>query len=319
MKKTVLLLIISGCLFISSYKKDSHSGSFKLKAGMARENESLPDKGGNLVRLVHNEKPEGADLDVIDTDDNHLFRILLPEAVTAKNVPGRTFLNHTMPGIWGETDGVQWCRLRSDGWMEAIFGLLPREQGTLILFGIRNLSSQTLEGVAMDICVSVSHLPCPQGAWINPQFLRIPEPPDRDSAGCFWYEKVAPWHLKAFTDGRWVSAHRSPKEPSSKGVPRYEPWVYLDNTAYVMAAETLDGKERLFQAWDSPCKVRCAFPGNSCMHLEPILSDRLLPGQITFIRGEIALTDAPWKTISEWSAIRLQAEYNAMKVVLENP
>ena len=233
-----------------------------------------PKSSAGLVRFVHNEAPQGADLDVIDSKDRNLFRILLPEFVMAENVPDSSFLNHQIPGEWGKTDGIHWCRLRNTKWVEANIALMPHEKGTLILFGIRNLSDQLLEGVTMDICVSVSHIPCPNGAWINPRFISVPDPPDRDTAGNFWYERVAPHNLKAFMNGHWTIAHPQPEKPSSLGVPRYTPFNYLDDKAYIMAVESLDGKERLFQAWDSPSRARCAFPGNSCMHLEPLLAGK---------------------------------------------
>lgn len=302
MKNLFLLFFVSICLLASSCKERNSS---KLRSS------------GSPVHFIRNEQPMGADLDVLDSNERHLFRILLPEFVMAENVPDSSFLSHRIPGEWGVADGIHWCRLRNDRWVEASIALLPGEKGTLILFGIRNLSDQVLEGVSMDICVSVSHIPCPNGAWINRGFINVPEPPDRDSAGNFWYEKVAPYHLKAFINGQWTIAHPHPDRPSRMGVPRYMPFIYLDDKAHIMAVESLAGDERLFQAWDSPCRVRCAFPGNSCMHLEPILAEKLLPGQVSFVRGEVSFTDESWETLSGWSADRLQDKYETMKVVLD--
>ncbi len=274
--------------------------------------------GRKMVRFVHNASPKGADLDVIDPNGSPLFRILIPESVTAKNLPDRSLINHIVPGEWGETEGIYWGKIANKDWIEAKIAFMPLKKGTLILFGVRNLSGQTLEGVAMDVCTAVSHIPSPNGAWINPDFVGVSGPPDRDLAGRYWFEKVAPFRLKAFSNGEWIIAHPHPQQPSSVGVPAYKPFIYLDSPAFIMAAESINGKERIFQAWDTPAKARCAFPGNSCLHLEPLLSEKLIPNQMTFIRGEIAVTKASWASISKWNAEQFRHEYEAMKTVLDN-
>ena len=302
MKNLLLLILVPVCL-LSSACKGRDTSRFR--------------SSGDPVHFIRNEQPLGADLDVVDSKERHLFRILLPEFVMAENVPDSSFLNHQIPGEWGQVDGIQWCRLRNNRWVEAIIALLPHDRGTLILFGIRNLSGKMLERVSMDICVSVSHIPCPKGAWINPDYIQVPLPPDRDSAGVYWFEEVAPFHLKALVNGKWEIAHPDPLHPSSKGIPRYMPFSYLGESAHIISVESLDGKEKLFQAWDSPSRVRCAFPGNSCMHLEPILAEKLMPGQVSFVRGEVSFTDAPWETLSEWNADQLKDKYETMKAILD--
>ncbi len=188
--------------------------------------------GGKIVRFAHNASPKGADLDVIDPNGSPLFRILIPESVTAKNIPDRSLINHIVPGEWGETDGIYWGRIVNKDWIEAKIAFMPLKKGTLILFGVRNLSGQTLEGLAMDVCTAVSHIPCPNGAWINPRFVSVPGPPDRDLAGHYWFEKVAPYRMKAFSNGEWIIAHPHPQLPSSVGVPAYKPFIYLDSPLF---------------------------------------------------------------------------------------
>jgi hypothetical protein len=313
------ILLMAGLILLPG--KSIRSTQLKASgiAGETIEYNNYPLAGSekNQVRLVNNELPLGADVDIIDYSGNKLFRLLIPESVTAVNYPGRSFLSHRIPGEWGESNGIRWCKLKNDGWVEAIVAFHTLEKGVLILFGLRNLSGSPLEQVGMDICVAVSHIPCPHGSWVNKHFVPVPEPPDRDSAGCYWYEKVAPSHLKALINGEWMIAHRDPGNPACTSVPKYQPFIYLDLPASIMAAESMDGKERIFEAWNTECRVRCAFPGNSCMHLEPILAKKLLPSQLVFINGEISVTRDSWSEISKWNPEKYRKEFETMKKLLD--
>ncbi len=273
----------------------------------------------SILTFVHNEAATGADVDVVDAQGRPQFRVLIPEAVTAENAPVESFLNHTTPGQWGYAGDVHWGVVTNPDWVEVRVALRARTAGILAVLCVKNLSKQVLDGVQIDVCVSVSHLPSPHGNWINPRFLDVSPPFDRDEAGRFWYERVAPTKLKAYADGQWKPAHVHPDSPSSEGIPPYRPFRYLDAPAAIMAVESLDGGERLFQAWDVPCDVRCAFPGNSCMHLLPHVAERLAPGEDACIAGEIAITKAPWDRISRWKGRWNRHEYEAMTETLDRP
>lgn len=270
------------------------------------------------ISFAHNENPLGSDVDVLDSHGQPMFRVLLPEAVWVENVAIDSFLSHVTPGAWGYEEGVHWGVIQNPEWVEVRVALVPHNRGALILFCVKNLSQQLLEGVKIDVCVSVSHLPCPKGNWINPDFLDVPAPYDRDEAGRYWYERVAPSQLKALVSGKWLAAHPTPQSPSAEGVPRYKPFRYLDTPASVLAAESLDGTKRLFQAWDRPCQVRYPFPGNSCMHLGPRVSELLAPGDTSCLRGQIAVTDDDWDQISRWNSGQYRDEFKRMKSVLEH-
>ena len=275
-----------------------------------------PAGAAETIAIKHAENPNGADLDIVDASGNPMFRVLLPESVTAANFDEPVSGTHTITGDWRDLDGTHFGRVPCSEWAEIRIALHPLEQGVLVLFGVRNLTDEDLIDVDVDICVSVSHLPCSSGDWINPDFLQIPSPPERGVAGRFWYERVAPSHVKALCAGQWTPAHAHPDTPSSEGVPSYQPFVFLDESASVIAAESLDGRHRLFMAWDVPCRAQCVFPGNSCMHLHPRIADRVPVGQTVFARGEIALTPGSWEQIANWNVATRRDEYDAMEQVL---
>lgn len=174
------------------------------------------------VSFVHNEVASGADVDVLDARGQPLFRVLLPEAVTAKNCAIESFLSHVTPGRWGYIDDIHWGIVSNPDWVEVRVALSGGTQGTFALVCLKNLSRQALESVQIDVCVSVSHLPNPHGNWINARFLDVMPPYDRGEAGRSWYERVAPARLRAYVEGKWMIAHAHPDSPSSAGMPSYQ-------------------------------------------------------------------------------------------------
>jgi hypothetical protein len=256
------------------------------------------------VRLVHAEEPQGADLDVLAPDGAPLFRVLLPEDVTATNAPalaGR--LNHCTAGAWRDDGPVHAGVVRADGWMEARIGLLRRAAGVLVSLQVTNLSEAELLGARADICIGVVHLPSPSTPWANRAFIPAEVPLDRDAAGRAWYGAVAPSRLYAYAGGAWTPLHPKPETPSPDLVPKYpvRREAVLDQSS-VIAVDTLDGRNRLFAAWDVPVGAVAPFPGNACFHVLPLLAEALAPGCVGVARGEIAVANSPREDLARWSA-----------------
>jgi hypothetical protein len=270
-----------------------------------------PKNATGGVRFVHAEAETGTDVDVLAPDGRPLFRILIPEAVTAESVGPTPFLSHQTPGVWREVDGLQVGTVRSDPWVEIRLALKPLEQGLLVAFMVKNLSPQPMVGVGMDVCVGLSHLPSRHEPWINRDFLPADVPLDRNAAGRYWFERVAPHYLKAWVSGRWQLVHPRPDAPRADDFLPYG-FTYLEERASLMAVDSLDGTKRLFEAWDCPCRVRRPFWGNACLHLLPVLADRLEPGQEAFHRAEVAVTAQTWDQIAQWQPGLHEGEWGRM-------
>jgi len=240
---------------------------------------------------LRQQTPHCADFDVFpDGEDAPLFRVLLPELITADGLGQQDCpLFHTIPGRWEvQSDGVEGTFVTPHSLAVSVSVRFQLSEIAVALT-VRNETPQTLTSVEGNICVSPNHLPGAPG-WYNPRF--IPEmAPDRDAQGRRWYAELSPGRLQALTGAGWVEMHAHPDNPDPDTMPHYSfaPSPRADTVA--CAAPSLDGTSFLFQAWSCPCRFIAPFPGNACMHLLPKMADALPPGAKATIHGLVGIHD----------------------------
>jgi hypothetical protein len=83
--------------------------------------------------------------------------------------------------------------------------------------------------------------------------------------------------------------HPNPEHPEADAAAPYGAKWSSRAEAFACAAEAPAGGLLFFQAWAAPCRWLQPFPGNACMHLEPIVAESLASGESAEIRGLIGM------------------------------
>jgi len=223
------------------------------------------------------------------------FRLLLPEWLQAVGLDYHG-LFHTIPGRWTSWEqGVEGQFTVMDTVAVGV-RLLAQAHRVDITLSVQNISARTLTDVWANICTSVNHLPGTPG-WYNQAF--VPHlAPDRSLQGRYWYEQVTPQGLRALTDDGWVIMHPHPDQPDAASVPLYSFTPSTQANARACAVCPPEGGLFLFQAWATRCRYCAPCPGNACMHLEPLLAEALLPGEVASIRGAVGLFRGSFTTLA---------------------
>ena len=239
-----------------------------------------------IVEFIQ-QTPECADFDVVLTGEGTpAFRMLLPETVMADDIwVVKGF--HAVPGEWETTEYGYRGTIGAEGIRSEVL-LQEHGDSVLISLGIGNERDEVLADVSVDICTAVNHLPGAPG-WANSSFIPESLPLDRDIQGTYWFEKITPYNLMAFTTEGWVDAHPFPDDPRADSVPQYSFTPSLEDDASAIAVAAINGNILFYQAWDSPCRYCTPCPGNACMHLHPRVAVSLPPGETAYINGLIGM------------------------------
>lgn len=239
-----------------------------------------------MMRLIQT-NPGCSDFDVVPADTSSPeFRVLLPEWIRGKELFHEGVF-HTIPGHWSGTDDAVAGHFPVDDQLDVEVKIETGTSDISVELGITNVSSTKLTDLRANICTSVNHLPG-NPDWSNRRFLPDVEL-DRSIQGRYWFETITPHRLLALTDSGWKGMHPRPDDPDATKVPLYS-FVPSDiPEAIGCAVDSADGGCFFYQAWDTPCRWCTPCPGNACMHLEPIITERLLPEKRASIHGRIGL------------------------------
>ena len=251
------------------------------------------------MRIDHG-TPNCADFDIaLSMDGPFAFRVLFPEHIEAAGASVPSPL-HTIPGQWQHEASQVRGRYRAGTALEVDVRLVPGEGVVQVALGVRNSSAGPLRDLWADICASVNHLPKDAGpGWCNRHFVATEVPLDRAAQGRYWYEVLTPTRLWALTSAGWARMHPSPDHPQADAVPQYHQLRSESADAEACAVQSLDGELWFFQCWDALCRYRLPFPGNACMHLQPLLARDLAVGAAVVIRGLVGLHCGDRATLAE--------------------
>lgn len=231
--------------------------------------------------------PACADFDVWLDTDGPVFRMLIPELITAEQPLTESPLLHQIAGVWQVGEGRADGAFTTPHPLSLQVSVREDDNAVRIAITVRNDLPYVLTGVRANICVALNHLPGTPD-WMNPRFLPA-LPLDRAAQGRCWYETVSPRRLHALTPAGWIPLHAHPAQPDADAVPLYNftPTERDDLLACAVASQEDDAL--LFQAWSTPSRGIPPFPGNACMHLLPEVAERLAPGSAATLRGLIGL------------------------------
>ena len=215
------------------------------------------------------------------------FRLLVPEHLAAQSADGPLNVPrfiHLLKGRWTTRDGELEGRAKLNDQLACSVRLQPAGGEVLIALSVTNLSEKPLRNLRANICAGVNRLP-DRAAWSNRRFIPDTVPLDRDRQGQYWYEQATPKNLQAWMPQQgWKAMHEHPANPDAKKIDRYHAVLHDADDVRACAVESLDG-QLFFQAWNAPCHYIAPFPGNACMHLLPLLADRLDARQSITIHG----------------------------------
>lgn len=238
------------------------------------------------MRLIQ-QTPDCSDFDVVlENRSSPDFRVLLPEWIRGNELTHKGGF-HTIPGLWSQTDTTVQGHFTVDDQIEIGVNIVKGVSDIAVKLSITNISSILLTNLWANICTSLNHLPGEPG-WSDQRFLpgiRL----ERSVQGRCWYEQITPHRLFALTDSGWKGMHPHPDDPDINKVPLYSFVPSEFPEAVACAVESPDGGCFFFHAWDTRCRWCTPCPGNACMHLEPMMTERLLPGEHASIHGRIGL------------------------------
>lgn len=270
-------------------------------------NVTAEDSQTTRLRMLQ-QTPDCSDVDVVPAGwKRPAFRLLLPEHVWLDEGSKRhDFGAHCTVGRWEKSEGELSGVYRLADKVEITVKLSGRDNTVDIQMGFRNLTSELFRQVRIDICASVNHLPG-KPDWSNGLFFPKDVPENREIQGRYWFQHVTPRRERALRPDGWIVTHRSPDNPDPDQFPsemNFQASKTADTIAY--AAQSRDGKWLYFQTWDRPCQHTAPFPGNACMHLYPLVAERLEPGATVEIHGRAGLFHGDWdglrKDIQQWQA-----------------
>ena len=238
------------------------------------------------VSIAFAEAPQCADLAAtLPGAQTPAWRMLLPEWITASNMnvleeararkpfPGPF---HTVPGTWQvDQDGVWTGEQTHPGVVEITTHVTPRSYYVDLAVTLRNLSEQLLENLYADYCLNAN---AGGGKWANRDFL--PESRlDRAEDGRYWHENVARTGAYVHAGGTWVPFFDRGPDPAP-----------LD--AAIIAVTNEADSATLFMMWNAPVQEPWVNNANACMHLRPLFSASLAPGDAATVRGRVGVTRA---------------------------
>ena len=207
------------------------------------------------------------------------LRMLLPEWISAANVDPMAEIDtpaslHTVPGQWRADDRGGWTGVQTHpGAVEIRTRIEPHAYYVDLTITLRNLSRESYEELRADYCVNVN---AGGGGWANREFL-VESRRDRAEDGRYWYEHVAAKGAHVHAGGQWIRLFNRGEHPPP-----------LD--AGVIAVTNEDGNATVFMMWNTPVLEPFVNDTNACMHLRPLLSRSLAPGESATIHGRIGVT-----------------------------
>jgi len=241
----------------------------------------------NNMAQLHQQVPPCADFDVLLAgQQTPSFRVLVPERILGHGVTCHDFF-HTIPGDWRKDKGITRGSFAVADQFAIDVAIKPSQTGIGVVLGVTNRGQTEISDVRADICAGLNRLPG-NPAWCNERFLPA-IPLDRDAQGRYWYEKHTPKRLFVLTKSGWVAMHPCPDDPDADKIPpgEFRPSDACDTCA--CAVESADGGVWYFQAWDASCRRCPPRPASACMHIQPFIAERLLPGARAEIHGRFGM------------------------------
>ena len=86
-----------------------------------------------------------------------------------------------------------------------------------------------------------------------------------------------------FWRGQWHGLHPNPLDPDPKKAELYNTAFSNPKPARIVALQPEAGQQVFFLMFDTESSAREPFPGNACMHLEPLMASRVEPGESAVI------------------------------------
>lgn len=269
------VILIAGLIF-SSCSKNSDIAGNKITFE--------PDKQGSLIFNC-----------ILPGERIPSFRILAPEHITTNDrdlgeEAGFKWF-HIMQAKSYQRDGTLVIEHLFENLFEFRLTVTPREMYVDIELSIKNIDNKPWNGLQANFC---SGLTKPSDVksndmWINRIFF-----PDtvmyRKEIGEYWFSKIVPKRFKYYDGKEWKLAHPNPENPNSSEFPEWlseEAKNKTDKIGRIIALEAHDNQPQLFQMWNVEGVVWDPFPGNACMHIIPIVAERLNPKEVASIKGRI--------------------------------
>ena len=248
------------------------------------------------VTRLRQSSPGCSDISVIPAGwENPAYRLLLPEHIFSET--GISFGGvHTILGRWNKVPGGILGKYSVGETFEISVDIKGLDTYVDIEVSIENLAPEDLTDVRMVICSSVNHLPG-NPDWSNRLFIPDEVSEDRDAQGRYWYQHLTPDRLMALDPSGWFGTHPYPENPDPDLVPRYSFVESTTDDTLAYAVQSLDGKWIFYQAWDRPSRHATPCPGNACMHLHPLVSSRMGPGENGVVRGRCGMFQGDWEEL----------------------
>ena len=226
---------------------------------------------------------------LLDGKSTPACRILAPEQLAVegrdlgKEVGERVL--HTTPGKLTRRGDTVTVERSYPGAFSYRLELRPRATYFDLTFLVRNLGNREWRDLKADFCLGLSRLPSRSRPWSNEVFFRS-VPPDRTEQGALWYSHITPKRLMYYWRGQWHGLHPNPLDPDPKKVPLYNAAFSNPKPARIVALQPEAGQQVFFLMFDTESSAREPFPGNACMHLDPLMANRVKPGESAVIKGK---------------------------------
>ncbi len=226
--------------------------------------------------------------------DRPLFEMLLPEyihnngkeIVPTEKRPVYSYY-HMQPTDWVDLGGGRWRMTQTHpGYLTYQIKLTTAADALYLDFRIRNETSEPWTKLSVNFCSGSGWGDFqPPNDWFNPDFQPSPPPPiardPRKAAREVYHGMVARWQNEVLPQNVWVHTHEGWKR-------------YLEGKNQVdmplIVCKSLDGKKLLAQAWNKQAPV--SHGPHLCIHLAPVIADKVESGQWATARGATYLMEA---------------------------
>lgn len=250
-----------------------------------------------------------------DTESKPLFSMLLPEFVAdssgeiipPERLPVDSWL-HMQPTRWEDLGDGSWSALQSfPGYLTSGTVISPVEEGLELKWTLTNESDRCFQQPYGNFCLGSGWAGTgfqPPEGWFNPDFQEVQTSMKVDASEGQqelyrkfvdnWRNNLMPKNVWIHDGDRWekyASARHSALPMRSWEMEATECRVR------VIAMESLDGGRVLAQGWGAPGRA-CIGP-HLCIHLCPVVAERLEPGEKATVKGRANLLEGNRETALE--------------------
>ncbi|MCH2211101.1 MAG: hypothetical protein MK110_07350 [Fuerstiella sp.] len=233
------------------------------------------------------------------TADRPLFEMLLPEYIhndgreilAAEKRPVHSYY-HMQPTDWEDLGNGRWRMTQTHpGYLTYQIELSTTVDALYLNFRIRNETSEPWRNLSVNFCSGSGWGDFqPPNNWFNPDFQPAPPPPvSRDPQKAAreiylgmvsrWQDQVLPQHVWVHTDGGWK---------------RYQEDGHRVDLPLIVC-RSLDGQKLLAQAWNRKSPV--SHGPHLCIHLAPVIANKVEPGEWVTARGATYLMDGSLQNV----------------------